>query len=70
MPSEHAMQCGCPSACCTCPMEQVWHDVEPLLGATVPARQAVHDVLLLAPTAVPILPGAQPVHAIFFFSSW
>jgi hypothetical protein len=51
-------------------MEQVWHDVEPLLGATVPARQAVHDVLLLAPTAVPILPGAQPVHAIFFFSSW
>lgn len=41
------------------------------MGVEVPAGHAVHALLLLlAPTAVPILPGAQPMHASFLSSCW
>jgi hypothetical protein len=53
------------------PIAHAWHDVDPLLGAIVPAAQASQASRLLAPpTAVPIVPGAQPLHEIFFSLFW
>ena len=70
VPAAQAMQLAWPVVPCDVPIAHAWHAVEPLTGVDVPAGHAVHVLLLLAPTAVPILPGAQPMHASFWSSSW
>ena len=60
----------CHSSLCALPMAQSEHVILPVSGFEEPAGHAVHVLLLLVPTSVPTLPGAQPRHEVFLSSGW